>query len=82
MGDLTLLTIGAITIGAGSGVLFMIGLTRVGSARTAVLTFAEPIVAVVVGVLVWHEPLRPLTAVGGAIVLGAGIYVARNAATS
>ena len=80
--DLALLAIGATTIGAGSGIVFAIGLTRIGSARAAVLTFAEPIVAVAVGVLVWHEPLRPLAGVGGAMVLGAGIYVARNAATA
>ena len=79
---LALISIGAATIGAGSGIVFAIGLTRIGSARAAVLTFAEPIVAVGVGVVVWHEPLRPLAAVGGAMVLGAGIYVARKVATS
>jgi len=79
--DLGLLALGAATIGAGSGIVFAIGLTRIGSARAAVLTFAEPIVAVAVGVLVWHEPLRPLAAVGGAMVLGAGIYVARRPVT-
>ncbi|MBA3457532.1 MAG: DMT family transporter [Deltaproteobacteria bacterium] len=80
--DLALLAVGAATIGAGSGIAFAIGLIRIGSARAAVLTFAEPIVAVVVGVVAWHEPLRPLAAVGGAMVLGAGIYVARKVATS
>jgi drug/metabolite transporter (DMT)-like permease len=44
-----------------------------------VLTFAEPLVAVAVGVLVWDEPLRPLAMVGGALVLVAGIHVARLA---
>lgn len=80
--DLALLSVGAATIGAGSGMIFALGLIRVGSARAAVLTFAEPIVAIAVGVLAWHEPMRPLALVGGAMVLGAGIYVARNAATS
>lgn len=77
--DLLLLAAGAATIGAGSGVLYVVGLTRVGAARAAVLTFAEPLVAVLVGALVWDEPLHPLAAVGGALVLGAGIYVARQA---
>lgn len=71
--------VGATTIGAGSGVLYAVGLTRTGSARAAVLTFAEPVVAVLVGVLAWHEPLRWTAALGGALVLGAGIYVARPA---
>jgi drug/metabolite transporter, DME family len=72
-----LLTAGAVTIGALSGVVFSVGLLRIGSARAGVLAFVEPVVAVAVGVLVWSEPLRPLAAVGGALVLGAGIQVAR-----
>jgi DME family drug/metabolite transporter len=78
-GDLTRLAIGAATIGAGSGILFATGLTRIGSARSAILTYAEPLVAVAVGAFVWGEPLHPVAAVGGAMVLGAGIYVARKA---
>ncbi len=77
--DVGLLSAGAATIGAMSGVLFVVGLGRIGSARAAVLTFAEPLVAVIVGALVWDEPLRPLAIVGGAFVLGAGIHVARHA---
>lgn len=77
--DLALLATGAVVIGAGSGVVYVIGLTRIGSARAAVLTYAEPLVAVLVGALVWEEPLHPTAALGGAMVLGAGIYVARKA---
>jgi len=77
--DVLLLAAGALTIGAGSGVMFAIGLVRIGSARAAVLCFAEPLVAVTVGALVWEEPLHPLAALGGAMVLGAGIHVAREA---
>ncbi|MGE0871717.1 MAG: DMT family transporter [Kofleriaceae bacterium] len=73
-----LLAAGAMTIGAGSGVVFAIGLSRIGSARAAVLTFAEPLVAVAVGALVWEEPLHLAAALGGALVLGAGIYVAHR----
>jgi drug/metabolite transporter (DMT)-like permease len=76
--DVGLLAAGAVTIGALSGVVFANGVARIGSARAAVLTFAEPLVAVAVGVLVWEEPLRPLAIVGGALVLGAGIHVARK----
>jgi DME family drug/metabolite transporter len=77
--DLARLTVGAATIGAISGILFNVGLERIGSARAAVLTFAEPLVAVVVGVLAWHETLSPIAAVGGVLVVSAGIYVARQA---
>lgn len=76
---LALLVAGATTIGAAAGILFSLGLLRIGSARTAVLTFCEPVVAVTVGALVWGEPLHPLAALGGALVLGAGILVARKA---
>ncbi len=76
---LALLVTGAATIGAASGVVFSIGLLRIGSARTAVLTFIEPIVAVTVGAVVWDEVLHPIAMLGGAMVLGAGIQVARKA---
>ena len=58
---------------------FTLGLLRIGSARAAVLTFIEPVVAVGVGAAVWHEPLSPIALIGGALVLGAGIQVARKA---
>jgi drug/metabolite transporter (DMT)-like permease len=76
---LGLLAAGATTIGALSGIVFSVGLLRIGSARAAVLTFFEPIVAVAVGVAVWDEPLHPSAALGAALVLGAGLVVARKA---
>jgi drug/metabolite transporter, DME family len=79
LSDLGLLAAGSSTIGALSGVVYVAGLTRIGAARAAVLAFAEPLVAVAVGAFVWDEPLRPLAAVGGALVLAAGIHVARQA---
>ncbi|HEX3476611.1 MAG TPA: DMT family transporter [Kofleriaceae bacterium] len=76
---LGLLAAGSATLGAASGVAFSVGLIRIGSARAAVLTYLEPLVAVGVGATVWHEPLSPLAAVGGLLVIGAGIEVARKA---
>lgn len=78
--DFALLAAGSTTVGALSGVVFVAGLARIGSSRAAVLTFAEPLVAVAVGALVWGEPLRPVAAVGGVLVLAAGIHVARQGA--
>jgi drug/metabolite transporter (DMT)-like permease len=77
--DIALLAAGSVSIGATSGVVFAIGLARIGSARAALLAYAEPLVAVGVGALVWDEPLHPLALLGGAMVLGAGIHVARQA---
>jgi DME family drug/metabolite transporter len=79
LGRLGVLAAGATTIGAVSGIVFSVGLTRIGSARTAVLTFAEPVVAVAVSAVVWDEPLHPIAMLGGALVLGAGIQVAHKA---
>ena len=76
--DAALVAAGSATIGAAAGVAFAAGLSRIGSARAAVLAFAEPLVAVAVGALVWHEPLHPLAALGGALVIAAGIRVARQ----
>jgi len=77
--NVALLVAGAASIGAVAGIVFSLGLLRIGSARTAVLTFMEPIVAVTVGAVVWGEPLHPIAALGGVLVLGAGIEVARKA---
>ncbi len=76
---LALLALGGIVVGTGAGIAFVTGLGRIGSARAAVLTFAEPLVAVAVGALVWGQELHPIAAVGGALVLAAGLHVARQA---
>jgi DME family drug/metabolite transporter len=73
-----LLAAGAIALGGVGGVAFSLGLLRIGSARAAVLTFIEPLVAVGVGAAIWHESLHPVAAVGGLLVLGAGLQVARK----
>jgi DME family drug/metabolite transporter len=84
LGDLTahnvaLLVCGSVTSGAIAGAVFGIGLLQIGSARAAILTFLDPIVAVSLGALVWDEPLHPIAMLGGVLVLGAGIEVARKA---
>lgn len=76
--DLGLLVAGAVALGGVGGVVFSVGLLRIGSARAAVLTYLEPLVAVAVGAAVWHEPLSPIAVVGGVLVLGAGLQVARK----
>ena len=77
--QLAYMAAGGVTIGALSGVVFALGLLRIGSARASVLTYAEPVVAVAIGALVWGEVLHPLAALGGALIVGAGIHVARKA---
>jgi drug/metabolite transporter (DMT)-like permease len=79
VGPVARVAAGAASIGAISGVLFVVGLRRIGPARAAVLAFAEPLVAVLVGSLCWNQTLHPIAAVGGAMVLAAGVHVARQA---
>jgi drug/metabolite transporter, DME family len=77
-----LLAAGAVTIGAGAGIVYAVGLVRTSASRAGVLTFAEPLVAVLVGILVWNEPANLAMLIGGAMVLAAGVWVVRGAATS
>ncbi len=75
---LALLTTAAITIGAISGVLFVAGLERIGAARAAVLTYAEPLVAVLIGVLYWREATSAWALLGGLLIAGAGLFTVLN----
>lgn len=75
---LALLLVAATFVGAMTGWLFVRGLRRIGAARASVLTFLEPLVAVLVGYFVWHEPLGPLAIVGAAMILGAGLMTTRT----
>ncbi|MEZ4358813.1 MAG: DMT family transporter [Kofleriaceae bacterium] len=77
-GALALLIAASATIGAGSGILYVGGLARIGSARSGVLTFAEPLVAVAVGIVVWREPATLTMLLGGGLVLLAGLWVVRG----
>jgi drug/metabolite transporter (DMT)-like permease len=78
LGDLALLTAGAAALGTLAGLAYIRGLTRIGSSRASILTFLEPIVAVLVGWLIWREPLGVGALIGGACVLGAGGWVIRG----
>ncbi len=73
------LAAGAVLLGTVANSLFVRGLARIGAARTAVLTFVEPLVAVSIGAVVWHERLGPIAVAGGLLVLASGVYVARQA---
>jgi drug/metabolite transporter (DMT)-like permease len=71
------IAIGSLVLGSIAGTMFLRGLARVGSSRAAVLTFAEPMVAVAVGWIAWGEALGPTAAVGAALVVTAGVGVSR-----
>jgi drug/metabolite transporter, DME family len=79
---LAYLTAGSAIVGAAAGLIYASGLVRVGAARSGVLTFAEPLVAVLVGILVWQEPATFPMLIGGILVIAAGLWVIRGAATA
>ena len=70
------LVLGAIVLGAIAGAGFVWGVGVIGSAPAAMLTYAEPLVAVAIGALVWQEPLGRFAIAGGVLVLVSGGYVA------
>ena len=76
-GGVAWLAIGAITIGALGGLAFVWGVTAIASATAAMLTYLEPLVAVAIGALIWHEPMGRYAAIGAALVLASGLHVAR-----
>ena len=60
-----------------TGIIFLGGLRRVRTDRAAVLTYAEPVSAVVLAALFLGEPMTAATVVGGAMVVFGGIVVSR-----
>jgi drug/metabolite transporter (DMT)-like permease len=77
--DLVMMAAGTLGLGALAGMAYLHGLARIGATRAAMLTFAEPLVAVTIGSLVWDEPLGALAAAGTLLIVAAGLFVARAA---
>jgi len=55
--------------------LFARGAQLIGGARASVLAYLEPVVAVAVGMFAFGEPVSPWALLGGALILGAGVFV-------
>jgi drug/metabolite transporter (DMT)-like permease len=60
-----------------TGVLFLAAIRRVRTDRVALFTYAEPVAAVLFAALFLGEPLTVWTVLGGAMVVTAGLAVAR-----
>jgi drug/metabolite transporter (DMT)-like permease len=75
-GGVALLLAGAALNGLVGAWLFNFGLPRIGAQLTGVLTYLEPLVASVLGLVVLHEPFTALTGVGLVLLLGAGAWTA------
>jgi drug/metabolite transporter (DMT)-like permease len=62
--------------GAGlASLLFLRGVRTIGGTRTAVLAMFEPVVGVALAALVLTQPVLPVQALGGALVLAAGVVL-------
>lgn len=55
---------------------FLGGLERVGPTNAAMLSTLEPVVTVILGALWLHERLRPVSLLGGLLILGAVLLLA------
>ena len=72
----SLVTLGVVHTAA-TGVLFLSALRTVRADHAAVLTYAEPVSAVVFAAIFLREPITPATVIGGLMVVLAGMRVAR-----
>lgn len=71
---------GGLAGGCLAGTLFLWGLGHVTAATAGVLTYVEPLVGVLVGLVAFGEPASATAPLGGALILGAGLWVVRAAA--
>lgn len=77
LGPLALLVGGSVVCGALALLTFYRGLSLLPASQASVLTLVEPLTAVIVGVVVWHEPLTAGIVVGGLLVAFAVVRVTR-----
>ncbi len=75
--DVGIIAFAALLLGVVANIAFARGLVVIGSARASVLALLEPLVACLVGWLMWEESLDERAFFGAALILGAGIFVAR-----
>lgn len=81
-GPLAVLIVGGLVCGSLPLLLFYAGLARLQASQVSVLTLVEPLVAVLVGVVVWGEPLAAIGVVGGVLVLAGAGLIARASRAS
>jgi drug/metabolite transporter (DMT)-like permease len=70
--------VGALLLGAASGVRFLFGLRHIRASEASLLMLLEPLAAVTLGALVLSQPLHLATIVGGALVLSSSAWMIRS----
>ncbi len=61
--------------------LFISGVRRIGGVRTSILAMIEPVTGTILAALILGEAIRPVQALGGGLVLMAGILLQRSPVT-
>lgn len=74
--QLALLFGGAVAFGAVPLILFYVGLQRTPVSQASVLTLCEPLVAVIVGAVAFHEVPGPLALLGALLVVAGAAMIA------
>lgn len=74
--ELSLLLGGGIVAGTIAAGIYFYGLARIPAARTAVLSYMEPVAATLCGIFVLNEPLTVVKVLAMLVILGAGVAVA------
>jgi len=75
---LGILSVGAVGPGALAALLFLFGLRALPASHVSTLALLEPFVAVLLGAAFLSEPLRPLSCLGGALILVGAASVVVN----
>jgi DME family drug/metabolite transporter len=75
-----MLILGAAGLGPGamSAFFFMAGLGRVKASTAAVIVLLEPLVATLIGVFVWGEPMGVVGALGAVLMLWGMLLTLRH----
>lgn len=69
------------TVGAGiPSLLFLTAVRWIGGVRTGILAMFEPVTGTLLAAVLLGEALRPVQALGGALILGAGVLLQRSRA--
>jgi drug/metabolite transporter (DMT)-like permease len=71
-----LVALASTVLAIGAGIVFVIGVKRVPAPIAATITYVEPVTAAAVGALLFGERLGAAAALGAAVVIGAGVWVA------
>jgi drug/metabolite transporter (DMT)-like permease len=72
-----IVTLAGLLVGVTAGIAFVAGVRTVPAEHASLITFLEPITAVIIGVAVFRERMNLVSLLGGALVIGIGVAEVR-----